>query len=207
MQKHSTDKKNFTPQLAADTLRYFQYFMPEFSAADLERLLPYCEVRKFAGKLKILKEGEREIYLNMVLKGLVRKYLQIEKREQTLQLATEGHIINAEFSFLTGSVSAIYIEALEPCILLSLRQDKMQAALAELPFGERLGRLILTAMYIKKDERRYARASKSVRERFLDYLNHHPHMLQRIPQKYLASYLSIKPETFSRMKHLATRGK
>ena len=27
-------------------------------------------------------------------------------------------------------------------------------------------------------------------------------MLQRVPQKYLASYLNIKPETFSRMKHL-----
>lgn len=137
---------------------------------------------------------------------MVRKYLLADKREQTLQLATEGHIVNAEFSFLTGYPSQMFLETLEPAILLSLRQDKMQQALSELSFGERLGRLILTAMYVKKDERRYARASKSVRERFLDYLAHHPHMLQRIPQKYLASYLNIKPETFSRMKHLsATR--
>jgi hypothetical protein len=26
--------------------------------------------------------------------------------------------------------------------------------------------------------------------------------LQRVPQKYIASYLNIKPETFSRLKHL-----
>jgi hypothetical protein len=30
----------------------------------------------------------------------------------------------------------------------------------------------------------------------------HPDMLQRVPQKYIASYLNIKPETFSRLKHL-----
>jgi hypothetical protein len=27
-------------------------------------------------------------------------------------------------------------------------------------------------------------------------------MMQRVPQKILASYLEIKPETFSRLKHL-----
>jgi len=33
-------------------------------------------------------------------------------------------------------------------------------------------------------------------------MQNHPDMLQRVPQKYLASYLNIKPETFSRLKHL-----
>ncbi len=199
----SQSSKLTSTALSESTLRYFQSFMPELTAEDLAMLIPYCEVRKFPARAKILREGEKEIYLNMVVKGLVRKYLVANKREQTLQLATEGHVVNAEHSFLTGANSQMVLETLEPVVLLSLRQDKMQEALEQLPFGERLGRLILTAMYIKKDERRYARASKSVRDRFLDYLTHHPHMLQRIPQKYLASYLNIKPETFSRMKHLA----
>ena len=29
-----------------------------------------------------------------------------------------------------------------------------------------------------------------------------PELLQRVPQKYLASYLNIQPETFSRFKHI-----
>jgi CRP-like cAMP-binding protein len=188
-------------------LKYFQSFMPELTAGDIDLLIPYCEVRKFPARTKILREGEKESYLNLVIKGLVRKYLISHKREQTLQLATEGHLIHAEQSFLTGVPSLTIVESLEPVVLLSMRQDKMEEVLEHLPFGERLGRLLLTAMYIKKDERKYSRASKSVRERFLDYLAHHPHMLQRIPQKYLASYLNIKPETFSRMKHLAARQK
>jgi Trm5-related predicted tRNA methylase len=78
----------------------------------------------------------------------------------------------------------------------------MLEALDKYPQGERLGRLILTNMYVKKDERRFIRLSKTIRNRFLDYVAGHPHMLQRVPQKYLASYLNIKPETFSRLKHL-----
>jgi hypothetical protein len=67
--------------------------------------------------------------------------------------------------------------------------------------------MILQGMFIKKDENRYNRLLKSTRERFSEYMQHHPHMLQRVPQKYLASYLQIKPETFSRLKALMTRQK
>ena len=40
------------------------------------------------------------------------------------------------------------------------------------------------------------------RERFLRFVSKHPELMQRVPQKYLASYLNIKPETFSRFKHM-----
>jgi CRP-like cAMP-binding protein len=78
----------------------------------------------------------------------------------------------------------------------------MQEALKYFPKGERLGRLMMESMYVKKDERRYGMLSKSMRERFTDYVTHQPHMLQRVPQKYLASYLNITSETFSRFKLL-----
>lgn len=192
-------------EMAQAALRYFQGFMPEFSPADLQALLQYCQVRKFTRKVKLLEEGEVDDFLNIVLSGLVRKYVRSNTKEQTLQLATEGHVVHSELSFLTRKPSLAVLETLEPTILLSLRFDKMEEALEHFPQGERMGRLMLTAMYVKKDERRYARASKTVRELFLDYIAHHPHMLQRVPQKYLASYLNIKPETFSRLKHLGRK--
>ncbi|HKC36960.1 MAG TPA: hypothetical protein VKB95_12890 [Chitinophagaceae bacterium] len=99
----------------------------------------------------------------------------------------------------------VILETLEPTMLVSLTYDKMEEALDKFSKGERLGRLILTGMFIKKDDNRYNRLSKSTRERFFDYLDHHPHMLQRVPQKYLASYLQIKPETFSRLKALLAK--
>lgn len=181
--------------------KYFQRFMP-LTREELADLMEYCELRKFDKKAILVQEGEIDAYLNMVIKGLVRKYVRVNKNEVILQLATEGHVIHSEISFLTHTPSLVILEAIEPTVLISLRYDNMERALDKFPQGERLGRLILTEMYVKKDEQLYNRLSKSTRERFLDYVNSHPHMLQRVSQKHLASYLNIKPETFSRLKHL-----
>lgn len=186
--------------------KYLGRFMP-ITREELIDLLQYCEIRKFDKRVVIVRDGEIDDYLNLVVKGLVRKYLPVKKNECILQLATEGHVVQSEISFLTRTPSMVILETLEPTILLSLTYDKMEEALDKFPKGERLGRLILAGMFIKKDENRYNRLSKSTRERFFDYIDRHSHMLQRVPQKYLASYLQIKPETFSRLKALMVKRK
>ena len=199
-----TNLIDINPSLIEYAHRYLQRFMT-INVDELKELLSYCEIRQVDKRTILVKEGEVDNYLNMVVKGLVMKYVRVKKSDMILQLATEGHVIHSEISFLTRSPSLVFVETLEPTIMVSLTYDKMEEALDKFPQGERLGRLILTGMYVKKEESRYYRLLKSARERFLDYLNAHPHMLQRVPQKYLASYLNIKPETFSRMKHLVAK--
>jgi len=199
-----TNLIDINPSLIEYAHRYLQRFMT-ITVDELKMLLSYCEIRQVDKRTIIVKEGEVDNYLNMVVKGLVMKYVRVKKSDMILQLATEGHVIHSEISFLTRTPSLVFVETLEPTIMLSLTYDKMEEALDKFPQGERLGRLILTGMYVKKEESRYYRLLRSPRERFLDYINAHPHMLQRVPQKYLASYLNIKPETFSRMKHLVAK--
>ena len=199
-----TNLIDINPSLIEYAHRYLQRFM-SITVDELKMLLSYCEIRQVDKRVVLVKEGEVDNYLNMVVKGLVMKYVKVKKSDMILQLATEGHVIHSEISFLTRTPSLVFVETLEPTIMVSLTHDKMEEALDKFPQGERLGRLILTGMYVKKEESRYYRLLRSARERFLDYVNAHPHMLQRVPQKYLASYLNIKPETFSRMKHLVAK--
>ena len=199
-----TNLIDINPSLIEYAHRYLQRFMT-ITIDELKELLSYCEIRQVEKRTILVKEGEVDNYLNMVVKGLVMKYIRVKKSDMILQLATEGHVIHSEISFLTRTPSLVFVETLEPTIMVSLTYDKMEEALNNFPQGERLGRLIVTGMYVKKEESRYNRLLRSPRERFLDYLNAHPHMLQRVPQKYLASYLNIKPETFSRMKHLVAK--
>jgi len=199
-----TNLIDINPSLIEYAHRYLQRFMT-ITIDELKILLSYCEIRQVEKRTILVKEGEVDNYLNMVVKGLVMKYVRVKKNDMILQLATEGHVIHSEISFLTRTPSLVFVETLEPTIMVSLTYDKMEEALDKFPQGERLGRLILTGMYVKKEESRYYRLLRSPRERFLDYINAHPHMLQRVPQKYLASYLNIKPETFSRMKHLVAK--
>lgn len=198
-------KKYFTRKYRDYLLRYFHRFMP-LTDEEIMGLLNYCEFRQYGKKELIVREGEVDNYLNMVVEGLVMKSIRVKKNEVIMQLATEGHMITSELSFLTQTPSIVTIRTLEPSILMSISYRQMQEALEHFPPGEKLGRMILEQMYIIKDERKFTWLAKDTRQRFLDYMEHHPHMLQRVPQKYLASYLNIKPETFSRLKHLTRSG-
>jgi len=99
----------------------------------------------------------------------------------------------------------VILETLENTVVASIHYENMQQALQTLPFAEALGRSIVVHMFIKRDLSYMDQLKMTTRERFLRYLTNHPHMLQRVPQKILASYLNIKPETFSRLKHLAMK--
>lgn len=192
---------NIDPGLVSYALNSLQRYFP-VTPEQGEYLIHASEVRQFNKKTIVLNEGEMERYLNMVVSGLVRKYVRKGKSEFTVQLATEGHIIHSEISFLRKIPSPVIIETIEPTIMLALSFDSLEYLMEKMPGGNKMGRQLLVAMLVKKDERHYKHLHLSTRERFLEYMNNHPHMLQRVPQKYLASYLNIMPETFSRLKHL-----
>ena len=184
-----------------DLFRYLNRFM-EMSRTEFDLLTPFMLVRTFDKRTVILHQGEVEDYLNVVVKGIVRKFVLSDKGEVTLQLATEGHVVQSEISFHYRSPSDVFLETIEPTTLISMHYDFVQQALENVPRAEQLGRSIIMQTFIKKDARYFDQLKKTTRERFLEYVQDHPHMLQRVPQKILASYLNIKPETFSRLKHL-----
>lgn len=180
---------------------YFNKFLP-LSDEEFKDLTQFFEFREFDKKEQIVKLGEIDIYYNIILKGLVRKFVMVGKKDVTMQLSTEGQMIHSEISFNRQVPSEAIVETIEATILLSISYDNLQLIYKMNPRIERLGRLLITHMFVKKDFRDFAQLKKTTRERFLDYMNSHPAMLQRVPQKYIASYLNIKPETFSRLKHL-----
>lgn len=172
---------------------------------EFQLLLSYCKVRHFEKGDIIICEGETEQFMNIVLMGLVIKYLRLNNHSSVLQLAVENHIINSEISFLQQTPSQVFLEAIEPTTLLSLHYDKRQQLLIDFSKGEEMSRKMMEAMYVRKDERKNRMKRMTIREQFLYYIDRNPDMLQRVPQKYLASYLNIKPETFSRLKHLVAK--
>jgi len=65
-----------------------------------------------------------------------------------------------------------------------------------------MSRLIITELFLQKEYWELERIRYTTKERFVRFMAENPDLFQRVPQKYLASYLNIKPETFSRLKHL-----
>lgn len=188
-------------QYAGYILKFIQQYI-KVSEQEFNLFIPYFEVRTFSKREEVVRYGQVDDYLNLVVKGLLRKYVLVGKNEKTLQLAIEGKIIQSEVSFHTRVPSTVIIEALEPSVLVSMRYDNVQYVLDNIPAAEEIGRQMMIYLFIKKDAKYFAQLNNTTRQRFLYYLKNHPEMMQRVPQKILASYLEIKPETFSRLKHL-----
>jgi len=187
---------------ALDKLHHYLGAFAPITKQEFTLLLPYIEIREFDKKVKVIREGEVERYLNIIAQGLARKYLPLKNKEITIQLASEGHLIHSELSFHNRIPSGAIVETIEPTVFFSISYDSLEQLYEQSPKIERLGRLLISELFIKKDSRYFDQLNKSTRERFLEYMRNHPQMVQRVPQKYIASYLNIKPETFSRLKHL-----
>jgi CRP-like cAMP-binding protein len=162
-------------------------------------------IRQYDKKQQLLQAGEVEHYMNFVVQGLVRMYFYKGKTEIVTNIAREGELISASASFLSGEPSNYFIETLESSTLLSMTREHLELIYQQNARIERLGRLMTTQFLLQKEEWELECMRLDTKERFLHFVERNPDLLQRVPQKYLASYLNMKPETFSRLKHLLKR--
>ncbi|MBO9619556.1 MAG: Crp/Fnr family transcriptional regulator [Niabella sp.] len=184
-------------------------FLRQFVAISNEEIknviLPACQIREFNKRDIVTNAGEVENYMNFIKKGTLRKYYVQEKEEIIAQLSIEGHLISCQESFYTRTPSEYFIDAVESATLISLHHDALERVFASSHNLERMGRLVTQYTMVLKDKWQFSLIRYTPRERFLNFVEKHPEILQRVPQKFLASYLNIKPETFSRFKHLTRK--
>ena len=189
-----------------DNMRPFFQFLHKFidlTEDEFDQLIrPFLEVRQIKKRQLLTKIGEVEDHLNFITRGLVRKYYLKGKEEINTQICTEGHIIHVQESFHGRIASEYAIEAIEPTTVVSITYDNLEKVYNNSHKMERLGRLVITFSMVVKDRWQMDMIRLTPRERFLDFVHKNPELLQRVPQKYLASFLNIQPETFSRFKHL-----
>jgi len=171
------------------------------SQQEFEQINALLELKRYDKKVTLTQRGQVENYLYMVNEGLVRKYFYKGKHEMITQIAKEGDMVCSSVSFLAQEPSEYVVETLEPSTVYAISHTNMQKLYGMGHKMERLGRLIILDWLLQKEIWDYDRIRQEPRERFKHFMRENNDLVQRVPQKYLASYLNMKPETFSRYKH------
>ena len=187
------------------TLTFRNYLRKFIDLTDEEftrNLLPVIKIRRFGKKEFLTRAGEIEDHFNFIVKGLARKYYKKGQHEINTQISFEGHLILSQESFHGRRPSEYFVETIEPTTVVSITHDDLEKVYASSHRMEHLARLLITHAMVIKDNWQMQLVKMTPRERFLKFVTKNPELMQRVPQKYLASYLNIKPETFSRFKHL-----
>ncbi len=148
----------------------------------------------------IIKKGTVEKYLYFVVDGVLRAFHIKDGEEICVGFSYTNDFSGGYDSFITGGPTRFYIQALNPVNLLRISRDDLDALYDKHKIVERWGRLFNEKLLLGKGLREVAILAYSAEERYRRLMTQSPHCLQLIPQKYLASYLAMTPETFSRLR-------
>lgn len=157
--------------------------------------------KKLRKKRFLLGEGDVCKYTAFVEKGLLRSFVIDERgTEYILQFSLEGWWVADLASFLTEDRSQYNIEALEDCELLLINKASWSLLLDKVPAFERYFRILIEKNLIVTQRRLIAAFSDTAEERYHKLIQAFPHIVQRVPQHMIASYLGITRETLSRVR-------
>jgi len=149
----------------------------------------------------LLREGEVEKNIYFIETGAVRAFYLSEFEEQTIRLGYTGSFINSLASFIKGTPSEFYIEAIRKTKLKVITRECFLSIVNENEESQKQYNHLLEMLITQLIEREIDLLTVSPFERLNRVLQRSPHLLQHIPLKYIASYLRMKPETLSRIRN------
>ena len=163
--------------------------------------LPLWVEMKFRKKSFLTEAGAVERYFYVVIQGVQAIYLIDQKGEKrVLGFSYAGDLSGVYDSFLIQAPSHYFLEALTDSTLLALSYNAYRGLFEKYPSFDRWGNLFHQRVLIGRINREVEMLTLSARERYVRFMRRCPAELLKIPQKYLASYLNMTPETFSRLR-------
>jgi CRP-like cAMP-binding protein len=148
----------------------------------------------------LIREGETEKNIYFIESGLVRVFLLNELEEQTIRFGYQGSIINSLASFIKGTPSEFYIEALRKTSVRVISKDQLAKLIYSSEESLQSYTHLLEILITQQIEREIDLLTPSPSERLNRVLQRSPHLFQEVPLKYIASYLRMTPETLSRIR-------
>src|ERR1700722_13954880 len=149
----------------------------------------------------LLREGEVCQYNMFVVKGCLRSYV-IDKngKEHIIQFAPENWWISEQNSLMKQEPAMFFIDAIDDTEVL-LSERSFNEKLAEiLPSGAQMLQGLFQNSFKAMQKRVVNLLSASAEQRYVEFVKMYPTIALRVPQKMIASYLGITPESLSRIR-------
>jgi len=156
--------------------------------------------RKFKKNEYLKETNSRELYLNIIIKGSAAVFYPNKGVNHCIDLCYENDFVCDYSSFLTQKASVLFVKAVEEVELLSISHTNLNHLYKGSIIGSHIGRLAAEQLFMHKQAQQIDLLSLTAEERYIQLLERSSSNAFRTPQKYIASYLGITAESFSRIK-------
>ena len=193
--------------LSQEDLQFYISLLKGVSIADVYRLFKTAKIKKLRAGEVYIPEGSISTKMGRIKSGLIRGYqLKPNGDEITITLSWENQFVGSYDSIAWQKPSRFIFHALEDTTLMEIDYKIMQE------FADRNSAIgahrsnIQLRMLEKAIDRIESFVLMSPTERYLKLVQDKPDIVNRVPDKHLATYLGITPVSLSRIRKRIAQG-
>lgn len=175
--------------------------LTDISDKEAAAFLSHFQEKKFKKNTVLLKEGDVANEAYFVLKGALRQFFSNENGvEKTCNFSFEADFFTDLESFSRKSCSSTNIITLEPTECLVITCTNLAQAINQSAASAELCKTLIENIATTNIKRLQSILSLSPESQFKELVQNNPQILQRVPQRYIAQYLGLAPESLSRIR-------
>ena len=178
------------------------FFEKEIPLSEEEKEFIYQElsVREFPKKTEILEIGDVSKEFYFVLDGIVRMYYVSDGEELTTFFYSKGEFVSSYKSYLRQIPCEHSFQCITDCKLVVIGAESAQKLLQFSKKFESLARIMMEVELVVYQDIISSFITLSPEQRYLKLIEEKKDLVQQIPQKHLASFIGVRPESYSRIR-------
>lgn len=174
----------------------------DFSDKEFEKFMALATERTYKKNEIIFSAGAVFNAVFFVQSGLMRNYRIINGEDITYNFYCANEFATDYYSFLSGKPSSLYFEILaDTTVFVFQKADLLKMYDDNDPKHERVGRMMAERAYLGAVERVLGFQTDNLETRYQRLLEKNPKLFLSIPQRHIATYLGVKPQSLSRIRH------
>ena len=181
-------------------IEHFKNYIP-LNEEEKELFEDRVTQRNVKRRQMILQEGFICKHYSFVEKGCFRMYgVDAKGVEHNIQFAAENDWITDIGSFHREKPSKLFIEAIEPSVILQIEKQDLYFLYRSIPKLDRIFKVIVENKFVELQNHVLQNISSTAQERYLNFLEQYPQLALRLPNTQIASYIGITPEFLSKIR-------
>lgn len=147
-----------------------------------------------------VKEGAVCSRIGFILKGMIRHYYMSESVETTRWVSVDGEFVTALGSYLKQQPCNHYLQAITTCEVLIISKSNFDKIYTSSVTVQKLWLRMIEYTCLGFEDRIYMQLSSDAEQRYLYMMEKWPQIIEKVPQKYIASMMGVQPESLSRIR-------